>query len=223
MKQDKLEQFIRDHREEFDYEQPSPEIWNAIEQKLPKETKVRPINWKGMLRIAAVFLLGAFSWAVVNYFIQQSTSTSRQAMSSENTVQIKRIKPIYRDLKKNQRVISEDKNLGSNNHLTENIKSKNSNADSYQNELNEMQAFYTSQINEKRIKLQQFSSKRPEIGKEIDVEFMQIDSIYSSTLKDLKDNINNQEVIEAMIMNYRARIQVLDMMLQQLSSKYASL
>jgi len=43
-----------------------------------------------------------------------------------------------------------------------------------------------------------------------------MDSIYSSLRKDLKDNINNKEVVEAMIQNYRIRLDILENMLQQI-------
>lgn len=228
MKKDKLEQFIRDNREEFDNESPSPEIWYAIEQKLPKETPIRSIHWKSMLRIAAVFLLGAMSWAMVDYFLNRTESNSKQTISyvpiiKTNITNDYRAKQIIKDntvkpeIKRN---IPSEKSLAQ---LTAPKNKKESDLTSYQNELGEMQAYYASQISEKRSKIMQFSTKQPEIGKEIDIEFLQIDSIYTVMLNDLKDNINNQEVIEAMIMNYRARLEVLDMMLQQLTEKYASL
>lgn len=222
MKQDKLEQFIRDNRDEFDDESPSPELWNAIEQKIPVQSQVRSINWNSMLRIAAVFLLGAFSWAIVNYFIEQYSETSNRAMTCKTIIVNKNTRQLAKEVKPEKNFIKKDQ-IDNSLAFQNKPEIKTRPDDMYQNELAEIQAFYASMINEKRSKLLQFSSKQPEIGKDIDNEFTQIDSIYSVMLNDLKDNINNQEVIEAMILNYRARIQVLDMMLQQLTEKYASL
>jgi hypothetical protein len=44
----------------------------------------------------------------------------------------------------------------------------------------------------------------------------QLDSICTDLKKDLKDNIANQEVIEAMIQNYRIKLQLLEDMLKLL-------
>ena len=40
--------------------------------------------------------------------------------------------------------------------------------------------------------------------------YYELDSVYISLKSDLKDNIANHEVIEAMIQNYRLRISILE-------------
>ncbi len=37
-----LENFIRDHREEFDGEEPSPRVWKDLQQQLQAEAKPAP-------------------------------------------------------------------------------------------------------------------------------------------------------------------------------------
>lgn len=67
-----LEDFIREHRNEFEQEGPSPMLWDKLEQQLPVKKKqgiVRALgrNW---LKVAvAIFLLinGAFVWQFLNY------------------------------------------------------------------------------------------------------------------------------------------------------------
>jgi 3-hydroxyacyl-CoA dehydrogenase len=44
----------------------------------------------------------------------------------------------------------------------------------------------------------------------------ELDSLYSALKADLKDNVANQEVIEAIIENYRLRIAILEELLAEL-------
>jgi hypothetical protein len=53
----------------------------------------------------------------------------------------------------------------------------------------------------------------PEIRIELDTDISHLDSICVDIRKDLKDNVANQEVIEALIQNYRLKIQLLEDML----------
>ena len=53
----------------------------------------------------------------------------------------------------------------------------------------------------------------PEIQKELVTDISQLDSICSEIKKDLKDNVANQEVVEALIQNYRIKIRLLEDML----------
>ncbi|HAM10742.1 MAG TPA: hypothetical protein DCP74_10825 [Bacteroidales bacterium] len=50
----------------------------------------------------------------------------------------------------------------------------------------------------------------PELKKELNNDLLQIDSIYADLKKDLKDNIANQEVVEALIRNYTIKIKILE-------------
>ena len=55
--------------------------------------------------------------------------------------------------------------------------------------------------------------RNPEIKKELFIDISQLDSICSEIKKDLKDNVANQDVIEALIQNYRIKIRLLEEML----------
>ncbi len=55
----RLDDFIRNHRDEFDSDLPSSQVWNKIDERLssPKKTKVVPINWMRWSVAAAVVIL----------------------------------------------------------------------------------------------------------------------------------------------------------------------
>lgn len=70
-------------------------------------------------------------------------------------------------------------------------------------------ALYKSMYNEAKPKL----TGQPDIEKELKEGAAQIDSICSDLKKDLKDNVANREVIEALVRNYRIKIKLLEDML----------
>ena len=82
--------------------------------------------------------------------------------------------------------------------------------------LTEAEAFYSSQINSKKEEIFRFAGSHSEITQEVNVEFSQLDSVYTQLKRDLKDNADNQQVIEAMIQNYRIKLEILEDILNQL-------
>ena len=96
-------------------------------------------------------------------------------------------------------------------------------------ELREAEIYYSALINEKLREIKPMFSEDPMLEKEVKYDLNQLDSIYGELKDDLKDNIANQEVIEAMIQNYRMRLSILEDVLSQLkpekddnNSKYNS-
>lgn len=83
-------------------------------------------------------------------------------------------------------------------------------------ELLEAEAFYTSQINNKKQELFLLASESPYIHTEVEAEFKELDQAFDELKNDLKDDADNQEVIEAMIQNYRIKLQILEDLLYQL-------
>lgn len=80
-------------------------------------------------------------------------------------------------------------------------------------ELREAEMYYSGMINAKLEEVKPFLSEYPSLEEELNTDLSELDSIYNSLKKDLKDNIANHEVIEAMIQNYRLRISILEDML----------
>ncbi|MBE0638557.1 MAG: hypothetical protein IH598_08555 [Bacteroidales bacterium] len=82
----------------------------------------------------------------------------------------------------------------------------------------EAEAFYTAQIDDRRRELNLLAQDQPEIQLEINYELVELDSIYADLKRDLKDNASNEEVIEAMIQNYRIKLDILEDVLSQMRS-----
>ena len=82
--------------------------------------------------------------------------------------------------------------------------------------LMEAEMYYTSQINSRKEEFFHLSSGYPELRDEINYELVELDSIYAELKRDLRDNAANEEVIEAMIQNYRIKLDILEDVLRQM-------
>jgi hypothetical protein len=79
--------------------------------------------------------------------------------------------------------------------------------------LKETEIYYNNLANSLYIEATPMLTRNPEIEKELVIDISQIDSICSEIKKDLKDNVANQDVVEALIQNYRIKIKLLEDML----------
>lgn len=86
-------------------------------------------------------------------------------------------------------------------------------------ELREAEMYYSGMINAKLEQVKPMLSEYPSLEEELNSDLSELDSIYTGLKSDLKDNIANHEVIEAMIQNYRLRISILEDMLTFLESQ----
>jgi hypothetical protein len=86
-------------------------------------------------------------------------------------------------------------------------------------EIKEAELYYSGLINEKLKEVKPLLIQNPSLEKELNTDLTELDSIYAGLKNDLKDNIANDEVIEAMIQNYRSRISILEDMLSYLKSE----
>ncbi len=83
--------------------------------------------------------------------------------------------------------------------------------------LMEAEVFYTSQINFAKDEIFRLSGNDHNLIEEINFDMVELDDVFEELKNDLKDNSDNEEVIEAMIQNYRIKLQVLEEILLQLN------
>jgi hypothetical protein len=173
MKQDKLEKFIIENREEFDVFEPGTELWDRIQKPSPKVIR---LNWKTIfVRVAAVVVI-----FITSYFFHDMIQRG------------------------------EKNNVAGNEQPAEN---------GDQNEVNvlmETEMFYTSQINSAKEEIILISGNDKGLIDDLNGDMGELDKVFEELKNDLKDNSDNEEVIEAMIQNYRIKLQVLEDILFQL-------
>lgn len=83
----------------------------------------------------------------------------------------------------------------------------------------ETEVYYSGMIDKKYNELQPYMADSPEIKSELDYDLEELDEIYLELKEDLKDNVGNTEVIDAMIQNYRMKVEILEDLLHQLKEK----
>lgn len=81
----------------------------------------------------------------------------------------------------------------------------------------ETEAYYTSLVNQKLDELKPIIANCPSLEEELNVDMSELDSVYVELKSDLKDNMANQEVIEAIIENYRLKITILEDILTEIT------
>jgi hypothetical protein len=81
--------------------------------------------------------------------------------------------------------------------------------------------YYNSQISLLYEEAGPLLTANPDISMELDKSMGELDSLSAEIRKDLNDNIANEEVVEALIRNYRLRIELLEDMLRLMKEKDA--
>ncbi len=83
-------------------------------------------------------------------------------------------------------------------------------------ELAETEYYYASQISEK---LQMIHTSDADVDNLVKEDLTLLDSAYYELQLDLMDNADNEEVINAMIQNYRIKLQILEKVLDEIRTK----
>ncbi len=82
--------------------------------------------------------------------------------------------------------------------------------------LKEAEAYYTNLLNQKMDELKPVMANCPALAEELNYDMSELDSVYTDLKKDLKDNMANQEVVEAIIENYRLKVRILEELLSEI-------
>jgi len=173
MKKDRLEQYISENRDQFDFHDPDERVWNGINKKIHRGYKLPSL--KKVISWAAVILItfGA------SYLLQEFLHRNNTATDIKD--------------KKHQKLEIP--------------------------ELQEAEIYYANLVDEKIIEIEPLLAGQPELGNALKNDLAKLDSICTELKGDLKDNIANDEVVEAMIQNYRLKLEILEDFLQQLQGK----
>ncbi len=77
-------------------------------------------------------------------------------------------------------------------------------------QLKETEVYYNNLVNSLYREATPLLIGYPDMEKELTTDISQLDSICVQIKNDLKDNVDNQEVVEALIQNYRIKIRILE-------------
>lgn len=94
----RFEQFMRDHRDEFDSESPAPQVWSKLEKELaPKQNKGKVFSMTILRWSAAAAILVLASVGVFHLFNTggQGNGSQPPVVKNEGDVLLKDINPTY--------------------------------------------------------------------------------------------------------------------------------
>lgn len=84
-------------------------------------------------------------------------------------------------------------------------------------DLMDAEAYYAQEVSGKLAEIQKCYKVHPELKSEIESDLNELETMYISLKNDLKENMSNKEVIEAMIENNRYRMKLVDDVLEQIN------
>ena len=86
-------------------------------------------------------------------------------------------------------------------------------------EILETEQYYSQIVSDRYKELKPFLVSNPGAEEMLSTDMEELDEVYEELKEDLKDNASNPEVIEAMILNYRVKLEILEDLLIQLKEK----
>lgn len=181
---DKLERFIRDNREDFDTEEPRPDLWSKIEQGItipqqkpddeaprrlnslgrsanPLFSRSSPFDWRIAASIAVLLLAGALLYVNQRYGVTQQP-------------EVVAVSPAY--------------------------------AKEF--------ATYTRLIDDKRLELKQMTGSNPALYQQFATDLDRLENSYQALKADLPANPNQEVLIQAMVQNLQLQIDLLNQQLE---------
>jgi predicted CopG family antitoxin len=166
---DRLEEFVKQHREQFDVHEPDPSVWLKIQpERIELKQESRSMRW---LRVAAALAIIFAGFAAGIHFLSGGR-TQQDLYSSEMYQQIR-----------------------------------------------ETEAYYGQLVSERYREVEGYLASDPAAREMLDADMEELDQVYDELKEDLNDNASNPEVIEAMILNYRVKLEILEDLLDQLKAK----
>lgn len=167
METNRLDEFIKANREEFDQLEPSPKVWESISNN-SKKHRILHLN-KVLLRVAAVVVFVIFASVLI---VKTNIFSPERSAQNVNDPELR--------------------------------------------ELIEAEAYYAQQVNGKLKEIRKCYYTNPELKNEVETDLNELQDMYNTLKLDLKDNISQKTVIEAMIENNRFRLKLVDDVLEQI-------
>jgi len=165
---DKLEDFIRQHRKEFDSHEPRSRMWDNINDKLQKKNSRK--RWFLISAAASVIMaVGVCVWLL--YPSKPKSNDSETAIENEINLNI-----------------------------------------------NNTEVYYSALIGEKRNELNQYCKNQPDLCKEFDQDFDELNIMYGHLKMEYSKSPDKEVVLKAMIENLKTQVEILSRQLQVLEN-----
>ncbi len=204
----RLEQFIKDHREEFDSDVPARKVWDNIQNQLdPKKEKkgnivrFNPKRWSAAAAVI-IFIAGAVWYTTRSNTPEPGKSSiSVKSKPSSPAPKSKEPKPVLPDIS-TDKVLAPQENLAKN----QKVKPETEVEDVYGEEM----VYYAKLVEIKHKELKRIEKDEPLLYKQFAGDVNKLDSVYHSLQKQLPKNPNHEQLLEAMIQNLQLQMKLLN-------------
>lgn len=213
----RLEQFVKDHREEFDAEGPDPKVWEKILQDVdPGKKKQSPLvkmDWRRWSAVAAaVILIAGGAW----FF---STRTGKVNPDVATTNNLSKPQETPADTQKNQvaqnpspvkdssqgQIRKEEPTLA-----TIRPKDDEKKPNELESSMDEEMYHYAKLVEIKHNQLKTIEKDEPLLYRQFASDVNKLDSVYHTLQDQLPKNPNREQLLEAMLQNLQLQMQLLN-------------
>jgi len=218
----RLENFVRDHREDFDGDEPDGKIWEAIRKDMgladdPIKKKPAPVVRLYRVRwavAAAVVLLIAGTVWVINARRSSDTSLAgtgtNSAQQKTNPVaqpDTQAVNPAQKNLAQTQTPDS-NRTGGKDNLAT--TGNKPDDKTDLSSEQNEEMYHYAKLVEIKQKELKTIEKDEPLLYQQFSMDVNKLDSAYHGLQQQLPKNPNREQILEAMLQNLQLQMGLLN-------------
>jgi hypothetical protein len=227
----RLEQFVRDHREEFDADEPDPKVWDAIRQDMkfvdPTKKKQAPVvrfyraRWS--VAAAVLLLIAGTTWYLsarhnnrgnagpavaagnTNPATQHPTQPSTQANNPAHGAAQAVDSPRTRTPDANSLA-----NTGGNDNPAGADETRTDNSTEMNTEMKEEMYHYAKIVEIKHKELKTIEKDEPLLYRQFSSDVSKLDSVYHGLQHQLPKNPNREQILEAMIQNLQLQMELLN-------------
>jgi hypothetical protein len=234
----RLEQFVRDHREEFDAEEPDSKIWDAIGQdmgfgdttKKKQAGVVRIYRARWTAAAAVVLLIAGATWYLNAHRNisnnlpavasgnqgSPATQSARSAQSATQSAVQSAARPdtSARTLAQNpdltRSLAATSPNTATNPNGTSANNAKPDDNAELDASVNEEMYHYAKIVEIKHKELKAIQKDEPLLYKQFSADVYTLDSVYHSLQSQLPKNPNREQILEAMLQNLQLQMGLLN-------------
>lgn len=219
--EDKLKQFVLDHREEFDTEEPAFGIWDKIRddidpgKKKPATVVRMQSRWKKYSAAAAIILLlGGALW-----YLKSSKNASSEVANRQNTTTPNTTDKQPTDTNTSKDNLAKTTAPAAAEHITDSptlasIRPKNNDNKELESSMDEEMYHYARLVELKHKELKTIEKDEPLLYKQFSSDVYKLDSVYHDLRGQLPNNPNREQLLEAMLQNLQLQMELLNHQLE---------
>jgi type IV secretory pathway VirB10-like protein len=221
--EDKLKQFVLDHREEFDTEEPDAGIWDKIRDDIdPGKKKPAPVvrmqsRWrKYSVAAAVIILLGGALW----YLRSNKNATPGEVANSnqQNTTNPNTTNQQPTDTNTSKDNLARTPAPATVDHQDSAalaaIRPKNNDSKELESSMDEEMYHYARLVELKHKELKTIEKDEPLLYKQFSSDVYKLDSVYHDLRGQLPNNPNREQLLEAMLQNLQLQMELLNHQLE---------